>query len=191
MTERKTEVRRLYLDSNEPWVVDILEVNTNINGYVQPDGTAGAVYKYDNKSEALLVASLYCSKHVEETVEVPTSAGEKGSIRKFETGATRDTVEGKLSYTKILSPVALRKYVQYMTRHAKQSDGSMREPDNWKAGFPEDVYLDSLERHLVAVWLLHQGFTESDNHGPVTLEDSLCGILFNAFGWLHERLKKE
>jgi len=113
------------------------------------------------------------------------------TIRTFDSGATRDTVEGKLSYVRILSPIALRRYVEYMNFHAKQSDGTMRKPDNWKSGFPIETYLDSLGRHLVAVWLLQQGFTETDNHGPVTLEDSLCGIIFNAMGWLHEILKKK
>lgn len=112
-------------------------------------------------------------------------------IRQFDSGATRDTVEGKLSYVRILSPIALRRYVEYMNFHAKQSDGTMREPDNWKSGFPIETYLDSLGRHLVAAWLLQQGFTETDNHGPVTLEDSLCGIVFNAMGWLHEILKEK
>ncbi len=111
------------------------------------------------------------------------------SIRTFDTGATRDTVQGKLSYVRILSPIVLRRYVEYMNFHAKQSDGTMREPDNWKSGFPIETYLDSLGRHLVAVWLLQQDFTETDNHGSVTLEDSLCGIIFNAMGWLHEILK--
>ncbi len=110
-------------------------------------------------------------------------------IRTFDTGATRDTVQGKLSYVRILSPIVLRRYVEYMNFHAKQSDGTMREPDNWKSGFPIETYLDSLGRHLVAVWLLQQDFTETDNHGSVTLEDSLCGIIFNAMGWLHEILK--
>ena len=112
-------------------------------------------------------------------------------IRQFDSGATRDTAEGKLSYVRILSPIALRRYVEYMNFHAKQSDGTMREPDNWKSGFPIETYLDSLGRHLVAVWLLQQGFTETDNHGLVTLEDSLCGIIFNAMGWLHEILKEQ
>ena len=32
-------------------------------------------------------------------------------IRKFDTGATRDTLEGKLSYVKALSPIVLQRYV--------------------------------------------------------------------------------
>lgn len=112
-------------------------------------------------------------------------------MRTFSGGATRDTNVGKLSYVKALSPIVLRRYVQYLDIHRKQSDGSMREFNNWKQGIPEETYLDGLGRHFIAVWLLQQGFTESDNHGPVTLEDSLCAIIFGASGWLHELLKTE
>lgn len=112
-------------------------------------------------------------------------------VRTFDSGATRDTTVGKLSYVKALSPIVLQRYVQYLDAHRKQSDGSMREFDNWKNGIPEDTYLDGLGRHFIAVWLLAQGYPASDNHGPVTLEDSLCAIIFGASGWLHELLKKD
>jgi len=114
---------------------------------------------------------------------------EKEPIRKFRTGATRDTTEGKLSYVKALSPIALRRYVQYLDQHRKQPDGSVRDFDNWKQGIPQDVYLESLDRHKRAVWLICHGYKAYDNHGEVTLEDSLCGVLFNAMGMLHELLK--
>lgn len=115
----------------------------------------------------------------------------KGEIRTFGTGATRDTVEGKLSYVKALSPIVLQRYVQYLDAHRKQPDGSMREFDNWKSGIPEEAYLDGLGRHQMATWLLAQGYSAEDNHGPVTLQDSLCAIIFGASGWLHELLEKE
>ncbi len=110
-------------------------------------------------------------------------------MRTFSTGATRDTVKGKLSYVKALSPVALQRYVQYLSNHRLQTDGSIRDFDNWKKGIEQDVYLDGLGRHEMAVWLLCQGYPASDNHGPVTLEDSICGVIFNAMGMLHEILK--
>ena len=116
----------------------------------------------------------------------PKSVGE---MRKFNTGATRDTTEGKLSYVKALSPIVLRRYVQYLGAHRKQADGSMRDFDNWKQGIPIDAYLDGLGRHFLAIWLLKQGFSAEDNHGPVNIEDTLCAIIFNASGWLHELIK--
>lgn len=111
------------------------------------------------------------------------------SIRKFETGATRDTIQGKLDYVRALSPIVLQRYVQYLDAHRLQPDGNMRDFDNWKKGIPIDAYFSGLGRHFMAVWLLAQGFPAEDNHGPVTLEDSLSAIIFNASGWLHELLK--
>jgi hypothetical protein len=111
-------------------------------------------------------------------------------MRQFDSGATRDTEEGKLSYVKGLSPIVLKRYLQYMDKHRLQSDGSKRDFDNWKLGIDRPTYLDSLMRHYVDVWLLCQGYSAYDNHGPVDLENALCGVLFNAMGMLHEKLKE-
>ena len=67
----------------------------------------------------------------------------------------------------------------------------MRDFDNWKKGIDIEAYFDGLGRHFVAVWLLEQGFDTEDNHGPVTLEDSLCAVIFNSMGWLFELLKEK
>lgn len=110
-------------------------------------------------------------------------------MRTFETGATRDTLEGKLSYVKALSPLVLRRYVMYLDRHRQQPDGGMRDFDNWKKGIEKEVYLDGMGRHFISAWLLCHGFPAFDNHGIVTLEDALCAIVFNSMGMLHEILK--
>lgn len=110
-------------------------------------------------------------------------------MRKFDTGATRDTVEGKLSYVKGLSPIVLKRYLQYLDTHRKQSDGTLRDFDNWKLGIDKDVYLDGLGRHFLDVWLLCHGFPAEDNHGPVEIENALGGVIFNSIGMLHEILK--
>lgn len=112
-------------------------------------------------------------------------------MRKFVTGATRDTDEGKLSYVKGLSPIVLRRYLQYLDAHRTQADGNRRTFDNWKNGIHKDIYLDSLGRHMIDVWLILDGFSTEDNHGPVIIEDALCGVLFNTMGMLHELLKEE
>jgi len=111
-------------------------------------------------------------------------------MRAFDTGATRDTSTGKLSYVKGLSPIVLKCYLQYLDKHRVQSDGNLREFDNWKSGIPQEVYLDSLGRHFISVWLLAQGFTDEDNYGPVTMKEALCALIFNASGYLHELLVK-
>ena len=113
----------------------------------------------------------------------------KPQIRIFDTGATRDTTEGKLDYVKALCPLVLRRYVQYLDKHRLQSDGSMRDFNNWKKGIPRETYHSSKGRHFFADWLLEEGYKVSDNHGPIDEEDALCGELFNTMGKLREILK--
>lgn len=106
-------------------------------------------------------------------------------MRTFDTGATRDTLEGKLSYKRALSPAVLQRYVQYLAKHRKQADGNLRDFDNWKHGIPQDDYLDSLLRHVWDMWLFHNGKKIDES---VTPEDLLCAIIFNASGYLFELL---
>lgn len=110
-------------------------------------------------------------------------------IRTFDTGATRDTTQGKLDYVKALSPIVLRRYVQYLDKHRLQPDGNMRDFDNWKKGIPQETYHSSLGRHFFDAWLLTEGYATEDNHGPVKIEDALCAQLFNIMGRLHEILR--
>lgn len=112
-------------------------------------------------------------------------------IRTFDSGATRDTVEGKLDYVKALCPLVLRRFVQYLDKHRLQPDGNMRDFDNWKKGIPRETYHSSKGRHFFADWLLEEGHKVSDNHGPVNEEDALCGELFNTMGKLRVILLKK
>jgi len=117
---------------------------------------------------------------------------QKSKLRSFDTGATRDSEEGKLDFEGFLSPLALEAYARYMDRHRKQTDGSLRDSDNWQAGMDKSVYLKSLWRHFFAAWKIHRGgriVDERDGH-DVTVQEALCGVLFNAFGYLHEMLKE-
>lgn len=107
-------------------------------------------------------------------------------IRKFETGATRDTDAGKLDYEGFLSPLVLRRYAQYMNAHRKQSDGSLRASNNWQLGIPRDQYMKSLLRHVMDLWSLHQGL--ADNSTTIDIQDALCAVIFNAMGYLFEEL---
>ena len=105
-------------------------------------------------------------------------------MRKFGSGATRDTEDGKYDYEGFLSPVVLQRYAKYMHTHRHQTDGSLRDSDNWKKGMPTDVYLKSLLRHTIDLWLSHRGTA-----GQLSREDLLCAIMFNTMGYLHESLK--
>jgi hypothetical protein len=111
-------------------------------------------------------------------------------FRHFNTGATRSTNEGKLEYRRCLSPTVLRRYAEFMHKNRIRLNGELREPDNWKMGIPLDSYLDSLGRHFMEIWLLHDGHEVQDEKGDVVdLEVALCALIFNASGYLHELLK--
>jgi len=178
------KVRHSEMDSNNSlWVVD----NDHADYYIQPDGSEGPYFVYDTEAEAQAALDLYLEKQPQQCQVTP---GVVETMREFKGGATRDTLRGKLSYVKALSPIVLQRYVQYLNVHRLQPDGSMRDFDNWKKGIPKDVYFDGLGRHFLAAWLLAQDFPAEDNHGPVTLEDSLAAVIFNASGWLHELVKE-
>lgn len=105
-------------------------------------------------------------------------------IRTFETGATRDTDRNKLDYEGFLSPAVLRRYAEYMHEHRKQSDGVLRASDNWQKGIPKDEYMKSMARHFMEFWAAHRG-DKGDK------QETLCALLFNVMGYLHEELKNE
>jgi hypothetical protein len=107
---------------------------------------------------------------------------EKHNMRVFAGGATRDTDQGKLDYVRALSPIVLKRYLQYLDKH-RHTAGGLRAFDNWKQGIPTEVYLSSDFRHLFDAWLALQGFRSEQD-----IEESLCGQLFNVMGMLHEIL---
>jgi hypothetical protein len=121
-------------------------------------------------------------------VDKAEAVGNKSATRVFDTGATRDTVEGKLCYAKALSFRVLRRYVEYLGSHRQLPDGSIRDWDDWKKGIPQEDYKDSMLRHAFDAKLLSDGVPVSDNHGPCNIEDLLCAVMFNAMGWLREIL---
>jgi len=108
---------------------------------------------------------------------------QKEKSRYFESGATRDTDVGKLDFEGFLSPLVLERYAEYMNKHRIQSDGNLRDSDNWQKGIPVSQYLKSLWRHFFAVWKGHR-------QGEIS-EDDICGVLFNTMGMLHEILKNK
>lgn len=113
----------------------------------------------------------------------------KTQMRKFDTGATRDNNENKLSFIKALCPLVLKRYVEYIGKHRLQVDGNMRDWDNWKQGIPDDVYMDSGGRHFLDAWLHHDGWPEEAVCDDI--EDVLCAKMFNTMGLLHEILVKK
>lgn len=108
----------------------------------------------------------------------------KGKTRKFDTGATRDTDEGKYDYDGFFSPLVIERYGQYMNEHRVQSDGKLRDSDNWQCGIPLIAYMKSAWRHFIDWWKEHRGYKTKDG-----IEEALCALLFNVQGYLHEYLK--
>ena len=110
-----------------------------------------------------------------------------GTIRTFESGATRDTDEGKLDYEGFLSPLVVERYAQYMHKHRMQSDGRLRASDNWQRGIDTTAYIKSLYRHFLDLQLHHRGYSELAREPK---QEALCAIIFNAMGMLYESLKE-
>jgi len=109
-----------------------------------------------------------------------------GKVRQFTTGATRDTDEGKLDYEGFYSPLVMERFAQYMNKHRTQSDGSLRDSDNWQKGIPKIDYMKSGYRHFFDWWKESRGIQTKDG-----LEESLCALLFNVQGYLFEVLKNK
>ena len=106
-------------------------------------------------------------------------------VRKFEGGATRDQDITKPDYEGFLSPLVIERYGQYMGKHRVQPDGTLRASDNWQLGIPLDAYMKSAFRHFINWWKQHRGHKSDEN-----IEESLCALLFNTSGYLHELLKR-
>jgi hypothetical protein len=112
----------------------------------------------------------------------------KKAIRVFNGGATRDSDVDKLEYRRALSPKVLNLYMDYLSRHRIQSDGELRDWDNWKGGIPQEAYMSSLLRHMFELW------TDMENGSKLSKEerrDLACAIMFNSMGFLFEDLREE
>jgi hypothetical protein len=117
-----------------------------------------------------------------------------GGVRLFDTGASRDTEEGKPDYEGYLSPLVIERFGQYMVKHQIQSDGTYRPGDNWQKGIPFKVYMKSGWRHFMDWWSLHRDGSSLEPSSPsgVNLtEEALCALMFNVMGYLHELLKRK
>lgn len=107
------------------------------------------------------------------------------ATRTFDSGAYRDTNDSKIDIEGHINPISLKVYLEYMHKHRFLENGNVRDSDNWQKGIPFDVYVKSLLRHTLDVWLINRGFD-----GEESVEDALCGVIFNAMGMLYE-IEKE
>jgi len=106
--------------------------------------------------------------------------------RVFSSGATRDTDEGKYDFEGFLSPLVLCRYAQYMHKHRKMADGSLRASDNWQKGLPIKECMKSAFRHFMHLWALYRGWFDSEDD----TEETLCATIFNLNAILHETLQQ-
>lgn len=106
-------------------------------------------------------------------------------VRTFDTGATRDQDTTKHDFEGFLSPAVLNRFAEYMHKHRFQSDGSLRDSDNWQKGIPQDAYMKSLLRHVMTCWTAHR-------EGQLaSKQEDLCAVLFNVQGLLFELLRNQ
>ena len=112
-------------------------------------------------------------------------------MREFDTGATRDSDDTKLDFEGFLSPLVMERYAQYLHEHRLQADGEMRDSDNWQKGIPLPVYMKSAWRHFFLWWKLHRVMVRGESLTTACakeFEDTICAVLFNGQGYLHEWL---
>ena len=107
-------------------------------------------------------------------------------MRTFESGATRNSDNEALDYEGFISPVVLKVFGEYMHKHRLQADGNLRDSDNWQKGIPQEQYVKSLIRHTHDLWMENRGFKSREGR-----LDAICGVLFNAMGWLYEEVKND
>jgi hypothetical protein len=115
-------------------------------------------------------------------------------MRDFDTGATRDTDDGKFDFDGFNSVLVDHAYAAYMHKNRHTKDGDYRESDNWQRGIPFEVYLKSALRHMFEMRAVHHGYhlpTRDGEEAADYMPDILCAILFNVKGYLHEYLKLE
>lgn len=101
---------------------------------------------------------------------VPSSKSalpDSGSRRSFGTGAVRDADDDKPKMA-LVSPFALQRLGMHYTRGAVKYS-----PRNWELGMPISEYINSLERHLLALKM-----------GDTT-EDHAAAIAWNIFSYMH------
>lgn len=116
---------------------------------------------------------------------------EDSTLRDFKTGATRSNDSERYDPEGFLSPLVIERFCQYMHKHRKQEDGSVRASDNWQKGMPKETYIKGMWRHFLHAWLRHRDYGVDDPKAADNLAEDLCAIIFNAQGYLHTLLENE
>ena len=112
-------------------------------------------------------------------------------VRAFGTGATRSADSGRYDPEGFMSPIVIERFSEYMQKHRRQPDGSVRDSDNWQKGIPVHTYMKGMWRHVLHLWTRHRGYKVRDTMATANMEEDLCAIIFNANGMLFELLKED
>ncbi len=153
---------------------------------VSPEEAAAVPVSPNDRSLENHQASAKAWLTARELVEEPSP--DIPSIRTFASGANRDQDTSKFDYEGFLSPQVIERFGAYMHKNRTLRDGTLRASDNWQRGIPLEAYMKSLMRHVFTLWRHHRGV--ADIISDEGIEEALCGVMFNAQGYLHETLKK-
>lgn len=113
----------------------------------------------------------------------------KESKRVFESGANRNSAEGKFDYEGFNSALVDHSFAKYMHHHRKLEDGTLRDSDNWQKGIPKKELMRSFRSHVQDIMLINDGIEVIENGKVVTLEEALNGAKFNLNALILDLLK--
>jgi hypothetical protein len=139
----------------------------------------------------------------------------KPDIRKFESGAVRDTSSSKYDYYGFREPRTEQIFAWYMDKHRKLPDGSVRDANNWWKGWSKDISLQSLVRHVEDLQAIHAGYVvieirgkdgvrkvyhdlsnnepyiieEDEDAKVISIEECCSAIRFNSMAYLLKHIK--
>ncbi len=117
---------------------------------------------------------------------------DNGVTRTSDTGATRDTAEGKFDFEAFFSTPVFFRFAAYMHKHRFQSDGTIRDGDNWQKGLDPDETFSSIIRHFWQLWAMKRGNNVvCPSEGNMELEDTLGALMFGLMSYWHELLRIE
>lgn len=105
----------------------------------------------------------------------------EGTHRVFDSGASRDSDEGKLDYEGFVCPYVIKKFAEYMHSKRSMSNGEVRDSDNWQKGIPKSELIKSAVRHMQDWKLTHRGY---EDEAIENIEETLCALMFNTMGYL-------
>jgi len=105
-------------------------------------------------------------------------------MKEYKTGANRNNTEGKLDFDGFMCPLVMQRFGEYMDKNRHLETGELRESDNWQKGIDLADYMKSGFRHFHDWWMEHRDYESRKG-----IEEALCGLIFNANGYLHEVLK--